>query len=291
MKQVFAGREVILAGGAFNTPQLLMLSGIGPRADLEKLGITVRVDLPGVGQNLQDRYEVAVINRMNFASWQSLTGATFTSGDPQYKDWSDNRQGVYATNGAILSVVARSSAAEPQPDLFLYGVIGRFEGYFPGYSSMLATHPNYLTWVVLKAHTNNTAGQVSLRSTDPRVPPDINFHYFDEGNDTSGDDLEGAVAAGRDHRAQVDVRTEGAGAGSPRRNCRAMRLTRRRCPLSHRAACVGDIMRRAPAASAPLKPAGCYPATSKSTASRAFASWTRRSSRVFPASSSRAAST
>jgi choline dehydrogenase-like flavoprotein len=195
VRQVFAAREVILAGGAFNTPQLLMLSGIGPRADLEKHGIAVRVDLPGVGKNLQDRYEVAVVNRMNFASWESLEGATFTSADRQYREWAEKRDGVYTTNGGILSVVARSSAAAPQPDLLLYAVIGRFEGYFPGYSSMVATHPNYLSWLVLKAHTNNTAGQVTLRSADPRVPPAVNFHYFDEGNDSRGEDLD-AVAAG-----------------------------------------------------------------------------------------------
>ena len=195
VRQVFAAREVILAGGAFNTPQLLMLSGIGPRADLEKHGIAVRVDLPGVGKNLQDRYEVPVVNRMNFASWEALEGATFTSADRQYREWAEKRDGVYTTNGGILSVVARSSAAAPQPDLLLYAVIGRFEGYFPGYSTMVATHPNYLSWLVLKAHTNNTAGQVTLRSADPRVPPDVNFRYFDEGNDSRGEDLH-AVAAG-----------------------------------------------------------------------------------------------
>ena len=59
-----AAREVILAGGTFNTPQLLQLSGIGPRALLERHGIPVRVDLPGVGAHLQDRYEVSVVNRM-----------------------------------------------------------------------------------------------------------------------------------------------------------------------------------------------------------------------------------
>ena len=57
-------REVILAGGAFNTPQLLKLSGIGPREELERFGIRCRVDLPGVGENLQDRYEVGVVSRM-----------------------------------------------------------------------------------------------------------------------------------------------------------------------------------------------------------------------------------
>jgi choline dehydrogenase-like flavoprotein len=195
VRQVFAAREVILAGGAFNTPQLLMLSGIGPRDQLAKHGIAVRSDLAGVGQNLQDRYEVAVVNRMNFPAWKALDGATFTSGDAQYKDWAENRDGVYATNGALISVVARSGPNAPTPDLFLYALLGRFEGYFPGYSSLPAKHPNCLTWVVLKAHTNNTAGQVTLRSSDPRVPPEVNFRYFDEGNDSRGDDLK-AVAAG-----------------------------------------------------------------------------------------------
>jgi choline dehydrogenase-like flavoprotein len=195
VRRVFAAREVILAGGAFNSPQLLMLSGIGHRADLEKLGIAARVDLPGVGQNLQDRYEVAVVHRMNFASWESVDGATFTSADAQYRKWAAKREGIYTGNGGILSVVARSSPAAPEPDLFLYAVIGRFEGYFPGYSRMVATHPNYLTWLVLKGHTNNSAGQVTLRSADPRTPPHINFRYFEEGNDGRGDDLR-AVAEG-----------------------------------------------------------------------------------------------
>src|SRR5262249_18992968 len=68
-RTVHASREVILAGGAFNTPQLLMLSGVGPRKVLERHGLEVRVDLPGVGQNLQDRYEIGVVNRMNFDCW------------------------------------------------------------------------------------------------------------------------------------------------------------------------------------------------------------------------------
>ena len=80
---VHARREVILAGGAFNTPQLLMLSGIGPTATLAALGIAARVDLPGVGRNLQDRYEVGVVNRMAVPVWPSLRDATFRRGDPR----------------------------------------------------------------------------------------------------------------------------------------------------------------------------------------------------------------
>ena len=52
----------------------------------------------------------------------------------------------------------------------LYALLSRFEGYFPGYSSLPARNPGCLTWVVLKAHTNNTAGTVTLRSSDPPEP-------------------------------------------------------------------------------------------------------------------------
>jgi len=192
-QQKFAAREVILAGGAFNTPQVLMLSGIGARESLEALGIPVRVDLPGVGMHLQDRYEVAAINRMAFESWRSLAGATFTNKDAQYVAWKNGRKGVYATNGSPLSVIAGSAAGLPSPDLFCYALLAKFAGYAPGYSRVLPDHPNYLTWIVLKAHTNNTAGSVQLQSADPRDPPSINFRYFEEGNDATGDDLRGAV--------------------------------------------------------------------------------------------------
>jgi choline dehydrogenase-like flavoprotein len=194
-KQVFAAREVILAGGAFNTPQMLMLSGVGPREQLAAHGIGVVAELSGVGKNLQDRYEVAVVNRMNFPAWKALDGATFTRDDKQYQDWAAYRSGIYDTNGTVLGVIARSGPAAFSPDLFMYCITARFEGYFPGYSSLVAQNPNYLSWVILKAHTNNTAGEVTLESSDPRVPPAINFRYFEEGNDVRGHDLR-AVAAG-----------------------------------------------------------------------------------------------
>ncbi len=194
VRQVYVSHEVILSGGAFNTPQLLMLSGIGPKEELAKFGIPVRVDLPGVGTNLQDRYEVGVVNKMK-ADWKSLEGATFSTDDPQYKMWETKRDGVYITNGAVLAIIKKSDPARLLPDLFCFALLSNFPGYFPGYSK-LALPPagrRYLTWAVLKAHTNNTAGTVRLRSADPRDPPDINFHYFDEGNDTSGADLDAVV--------------------------------------------------------------------------------------------------
>ena len=85
LRQVHASREVILAGSAFNTPQLLMLSGIGPQQHLEEMGIEVLVPLEGVGSNLQDRYKVGVVNRMNFEAWEVLEGAKFALDNPQGK--------------------------------------------------------------------------------------------------------------------------------------------------------------------------------------------------------------
>jgi len=192
---VRASREVILAGGAFNTPQLLMLSGIGPRAALQAHGIGVRVDLPGVGRNLQDRYEVSVVNRMNFDHWDVLKDATFTRGDPHYEEWARRRSGVYATNGAVLGVIKRSAPVRRLPDLFCMALLGRFDGYYPGYSRVLAEHLNYLSWTIVKGHTNNRAGEVTLRSADPRDTPLVNFRYFDEGSDVAGEDLDSVVHA------------------------------------------------------------------------------------------------
>jgi choline dehydrogenase-like flavoprotein len=195
LRQVRVSREVILAGGAFNTPQLLMLSGIGPAHALHRLGIPVRVDLPGVGRNLQDRYEISVMNRMNFDHWGMLAGATFTRDDRQYQQWAEGRRGVYTTNGGVLGVISRSAPSRPLPDLFCLALLGRFEGYFPGYSTELVNNLNYLTWTILKAHTENRAGEVTLRSADPRDTPGIHFKYFEEGSDAKGEDLESVVDA------------------------------------------------------------------------------------------------
>src|SRR6516162_8956621 len=189
-----ATREVILCGGAFNTPQLLMLSGIGPRVVLDPFGIPVRVELPGVGKNLQDRYEAGVVNRMSFDSWDILKGVTFSRGDPTYQEWATRREGLYTSNGAVLAAILKSLPERPLPDLFCFALLGLFGGYFPGYSAAEVTKPNYLTWAILKGHTQNRAGEVVLRSADPLDTPLINFHYFDEGSDTASEDLDSVVA-------------------------------------------------------------------------------------------------
>jgi choline dehydrogenase len=83
----------------------------------------------------------------------------------------------------VLTVYRRSSVAEQLPDLFCMSLLARFAGYRPGYSRVFAEQQNYLTWVVLKAHTRNRAGEVTLRSADPRDPPDVNFRYFCDGGE------------------------------------------------------------------------------------------------------------
>jgi len=188
LRRMYASREVILAGGTFNTPQLLMLSGIGPRDVLEDHKIPLRVELPGVGENLQDRYEVAVVNRMR-DDWDLFKGVKFDTSDPQYQQWSKKREGIYATNGAVLTMFNRSKRAQ-LPDLFCMALLAQFKGYFPGYSALFSQGLNYLTWVILKAHTKNRKGRVTLRSADPRDTPLINFNYFEEGGD---EDLEAVV--------------------------------------------------------------------------------------------------
>ena len=116
-------------------------------------------------------------------------------------------------------------AERPLPDLFCFALVGLFGGYFPGYSSLAVTKPNYLTWAILKAHTENRAGEVVLRSADPRDTPLINFHYFEEGSDKAGEDLNSVVAGIRFVRKltakaqsrRCDCRRGTAGRGAPKR--------------------------------------------------------------------------
>jgi choline dehydrogenase len=203
--RVRARHEVILAGGTFNTPQLLMLSGIGPAKELEELGIEVKVNLPGVGRNLQDRYEVGVIHKMK-RDFAILEHATLKPEGPDFTEW-QNGHGLYTTNGVILAIIKRSSHGRRDPDLFMFAIPGYFSGYWPGYSER-GREKNYLTWAILKGHTKNTAGRVRLTSNDPRVAPDINFRYFDEGTDTGSDDLD-AVVSGIEFIRTLGKRTAG----------------------------------------------------------------------------------
>jgi choline dehydrogenase len=195
--QVRVKREVILSGGAFNSPQLLKLSGVGPRAELEKWGIPVVVDLPGVGENLQDRYEIGVISE--FArDFALLSDATFCPPQPGaamdacMSEWEKSGSGVYASNGALIGIIKRSRKDLPDPDLYIFGLPGFFRGYVPGYSTAFEYHRNRFTWAILKARTSNT-GRVTLASQHPWDAPEINFQYFGDGRRTGDPDLEAVV--------------------------------------------------------------------------------------------------
>lgn len=209
LKEFRAKKEVILSAGAFNTPQLLMLSGIGPRDELERHRIPLHIELPGVGKNLQDRYEVGIVYKMK-EPFSSLEGATFESDeqkDPVYRDWKnatpeERKEGkgfLYSSNGVVIAILKRSTIAKTtkqDPDLFIFGLPSDFRGYEHGYSKNV-TIKDHFTWLVLKAHTYNTGGEVTLRSNDPRDTPQINFNYFEEGNDPNKgkEDLDAMVEA------------------------------------------------------------------------------------------------
>ncbi|GHB77050.1 GMC oxidoreductase [Streptomyces viridiviolaceus] len=196
---VLASREMILAAGVFNTPQLLMLSGIGPPEELRRHGIPVRVGLHGVGAHLQDRYEIGVVSRMD-RGFPGIKDCDFHAPKPGvepdrcYWAWQQG-EGLYTTNGAVLGVTRKSRPALDTPDLFIFGGPFDFRGYRPGYPLDLTHHKDRFTWAILKSRTHNRGGRVRLRSADPRDTPLVNFHYFTEGTDKDGLDLEAMADA------------------------------------------------------------------------------------------------
>ncbi len=200
--EVSANRDVILSGGTFASPHLLMLSGIGCPDHLAAHGIDVLRPLPGVGSNLQDRYEVGVVSRMR-KPWEALRGVTYTHRDGHYRRWRWFRAGNYTSNGIMVSAVVKSQAQLPVADLFCFSILADFRGYYRGYSERIKADDK-LTWAVLKAYTDNCAGTVRLRSTEAAEPPAINFRYFEEGNAPTSDDLDAVVAGIRFVRRVVD---------------------------------------------------------------------------------------
>lgn len=151
---VSASKEVILSAGAYvsgnymnpvcplsliynlqNTPQLLKLSGVGPKAELESFNITVLKDLPGVGTNMQDRYEIGV-NAEHEDEFAILDGCTLDAKphDKCYTQWKNNpyvlaQRGTYATNGLAATMVAQSDYADDSNvDMFIFGSPANFTG-------------------------------------------------------------------------------------------------------------------------------------------------------------------
>ncbi|TPX12720.1 uncharacterized protein E0L32_000897 [Thyridium curvatum] len=190
-----ASREVIISGGTYNSPQILKLSGVGPAAELQKFNIPVIADLPGVGTNLQDHYEVAVQGHPP-KDFSALKGCTFSVNgqpDPCLDRW--NRpflgdRGTYASGGFGVTMLYPSSVtANGDYDTFIFGGPINFRGYFPTYSLNVTSRHDWYTWAILKGHPRNTAGTVTLRSADPLDMPDITYNYFDTGSGDANADL------------------------------------------------------------------------------------------------------
>ncbi|KAK2037928.1 GMC oxidoreductase [Colletotrichum somersetense] len=206
---VNAAAEVIVSAGSFNTPQLLKLSGVGPKEELASFDIPVIVDLPGVGTNLQDRYETTVISETP-TDFQITEGCTFIrpgTDDPCLKRWQNGaasgKRGVYGSNGISLGIVKKSSTAEGEPDLFIAGAPVGFPGYFPGYATTSTADARHWTWLTLKAHSRNNAGTVRLRSADPRDVPQINFNSFQDA-DAGAKDIQAVVDGMKLSRKMMD---------------------------------------------------------------------------------------
>jgi len=189
------GREIILSAGVFNTPELLMLSGVGPEDHLCERGIAVVAARPGVGQNLQDRYEAPVVTELGHPL-QVVAGCKLgeaTDQDPCLEDWKRGR-GVYRTPGFLATVLMRSSPSEPLADLQVFAVPSDARGYYPGYSADSAKSKSRFSWLLLKAHTKNHDGTVRLVDDNPLSKPEIRFNSYDESNPLADPDLAALVA-------------------------------------------------------------------------------------------------
>ncbi|KAL9105421.1 MAG: hypothetical protein Q9227_009414 [Pyrenula ochraceoflavens] len=191
-----ASREVIVAGGSYNSPQILKLSGIGPAQELQSFGIPVIKDLPGVGTNLQDHYEVSVQASMP-QNFSILDGCTFdeSPSDVCLQQWKSGTiaadRGAYAASGFVAAMYIKSSASpDGNYDEFAFGGPVNFRGYFPNYSVNATAPRNWFSWALLKSHPRNNAGTVKLRSADPRDVPEIQFNYFDTGTGDYQADLQ-----------------------------------------------------------------------------------------------------
>ncbi|KAI1880404.1 hypothetical protein JX265_002025 [Neoarthrinium moseri] len=199
-----ASREVIVAGGVYNSPQLLKLSGVGPRAELESFGIPVVAELPGVGTNLQDHYEISV-NAKVPTNWTAFDGCTFSldgEADPCIDRWNNSilgDRGTYSSAGLAATMLYKSTVTEDDSyDVFVFGGPVNFRGYFPNYSYNATKLHDWFSWAILKAHPRNRAGSVTLRSADPLDMPEILFNYFQDGADEDLQAIYEAIELARD---------------------------------------------------------------------------------------------
>jgi choline dehydrogenase len=174
-RSVDAG-EVILCGGAINTPQLLQLSGVGDQALLAKVGVDLVHHSPGVGENLQDHLEVYIqysskepVSIAPGLRWRARPGIAY--------NWLFHRRGLGATNHFEGGGFARSNDLVDYPNLMFHflPVAIRYDGSVPaeGHGYQVHIGPMYA----------DTRGWVRIRSTDPRQHPSMRFNYLSTETD------------------------------------------------------------------------------------------------------------
>jgi len=173
--RVSAG-EVILCGGAINSPQILQVSGVGNAAELAALGIDPILDLPGVGENLQDHLEVYVqyrcIQPVSMAPYVKLRWRPWIG----FK-WLFFRSGPGATNHFEGGGFARSNDDVAYPNLMFHflPIAIRYDGSAPegGHGYQIHIGPMY----------SDARGSIKITSTDPRVHPALRFNYVSTDQD------------------------------------------------------------------------------------------------------------
>ncbi len=178
VQTVRARREVIVCTGALQSPQILMLSGIGPGEHLQRHGIATRVDLPGVGRHLHDHIDVVAV--LDAPHLKDLFGLSFAGALAMRKavfEWRRHRRGALTTNYAEGGAFLRSRPEEPRPDLQLHFVVaklldhGRKTVFGHGYSCHVC---------LLRPKSR---GQVELASADPFAAPRIDPAFLAERDD------------------------------------------------------------------------------------------------------------
>jgi choline dehydrogenase len=173
----YAEREVILSGGAYNSPQLLMLSGIGPADHLRAVGVEPTHDLPGVGQDLSEHPNV--LNIYKARGQPGLTNCLrLDRAAALAARWFVRHDGVFASNGAAANIFLRTESGLDRPDVQLVcmSISNSAELWWP----VLTREPTYCFSVRIGALHPKSRGWVKLRSANPKDSPRIlNNMYAD----------------------------------------------------------------------------------------------------------------
>jgi len=178
LKEVRARREIIVASGAFGSPQLLQLSGIGAGGELQKLGIPVVSDVPGVGKNLQDHIDYVQTWRVPSAT---ETFGVSARGSAKIAaamlEWRNKRSGQITSNFAAAGAFFRSSPDVPAPDFQLHFIIGIVDDHA---RKMHIGHGISCHVSVMRPYSRGTVG---LSSVDPRDAPVIDPKFLSDERD------------------------------------------------------------------------------------------------------------